>query len=1222
MDVRQLNFRRLFDTSTDQNERLEPGVADSDQHPGTPEKQYTPQYESMETLNEQSVGETEASLMSTLGEGSVVTKRQRGRRGSTLPNKVYQRRASLGVRCTTADREQRPGHERQESRESNAAEEEDSDPFDLLTRALRGQQLSIKGLWNQCGYVQHIEARRNLARLAAQKPEVPLMVGFAASQLSRNLGRQFKKSCAFKPLSSLSSASSGVSPLGQRAGGLRVNVGKSDPRIFQPAAEPAASSAHVDPGNGEAVLAPSSSAVSFRPTVVQLCQSTDSTRSSVEHAPATTRKEKPRGSIFQGLRKSIFLGHGPSSLGRSHGSSSRSSFNDDLAERRNQLASKMKKTRRMALAFMGMRPRSSLSEKVEVLAPNWTDVLLWAVIKGKHSLSRRLWEQTEEPLRAAIIITRVTRHMADNRKPQHSSGLSEAELWEKSDEYERWATGLLSRVPDDDAQLIMDLLTRAPMRSHRNNSGKPPILVWPNSVLDEATERAHPCMEFVAHPHCQSVLSDYWHGNYVGSRAAIPRGKLFEVLIQVIIKVICLNFPPRWLCFIKTERSNYSQPSSAVIDDAAAAADVSTEDDEFCRAYFSATARREMKKAHEGDTTLREGSVTITRNQGRRRAMSIIARTAMAQPPKLKGGSSHPTLDQLQLEDWKMEQWEEWWEMQMHFWCVPKVRFVVDAAFRLILLIIQVLLVIGHYYIREWMPSMLVPDSSGNYEMVSYVNGMRPPYMFYCTSRFVCETLAFILALARVAENLQSVHWSPFFFYSFMKAIDLFFCFSITATYIVRLVVSLVYYEEFHEYYGSSGAIDLLGAGRCTESIWRPDSCGRLILYSRVTSDVQAVNLFILTLTYLVTLAYNRALGHALTMLFAMIYDSTSTLFIIAWVSMGFGITTMALMPSLVGSVNLTKVQEFASVNGTIFPDGPFVNPETLGTVNSYQTVFDAPETNHFFMHPFFIGLYATITLMDVGLYQDQADSSENNTTVAAFVLFFFALFICVFCMNLLIARMASRYETINNSSFSHRRFQHIALIKRYKDEGPIPPFNLIVIAANFVIAALRAFPMTSRLAPKEKVKSRHHHFTVFSGAVASNQSGRIERSYLRDYVREDEARTAASRKEAEVVHQAVAQGMQQLRQELSEELDKLEGRLDGGNWRPPTRVRQCSDNTSSHMLEGSSPSPAASCSPQRLQTAAPKPIRVVPGSHRARDVNLHVGLDTSEVEVNSDPDA
>ena len=92
--------------------------------------------------------------------------------------------------------------------------------------------------------------------------------------------------------------------------------------------------------------------------------------------------------------------------------------------------------------------------------------------------------------------------------------------------------------------------------------------------------------------------------------------------------------------------------------------------------------------------------------------------------------------------------------------------------------------------------------------------------------------------------------------------------------------------------------------------------------------------------------------------------------------------------------------------------------------------------------------------------------------------------------------------------------------------------------------------------------------------------------------------------------------------QELSEELDKLEGRLDGGNWRPPTRVRQCSDNTSSHMLEGSSPSPAASCSPQRLQTAAPKPIRVVPGNRRARDVNVHVGLDTSEVEVNSDPDA
>ena len=66
----------------------------------------------------------------------------------------------------------------------------------------------------------------------------------------------------------------------------------------------------------------------------------------------------------------------------------------------------------------------------------------------------------------------------------------------------------------------MDLLTRAPMRSLEPETQ---VLLWPNSVLDEATERAHPCMQFVAHAHCQSVLSEYYHGNFVGSQAAIPR---------------------------------------------------------------------------------------------------------------------------------------------------------------------------------------------------------------------------------------------------------------------------------------------------------------------------------------------------------------------------------------------------------------------------------------------------------------------------------------------------------------------------------------------------------------------------------------------------------------------------------------------------------------------------------------------------------------------------
>ena len=56
-----------------------------------------------------------------------------------------------------------------------------------------------------------------------------------------------------------------------------------------------------------------------------------------------------------------------------------------------------------------------------------------------------------------------------------------------------------------------------------------------------------------------------------------------------------------------------------------------------------------------------------------------------------------------------------------------------------------------------------------------------------------------------------------------------------------------------------------------------------------------------------------------------------------------------------------------------------------------------------------------------------------------------------VFVMNLLIAKMASRYDVIERRFQEYRHFQHIALIKRYKDGGLPPPFNLISLLTSGV---------------------------------------------------------------------------------------------------------------------------------------------------------------------------
>ena len=593
--------------------------------------------------------------------------------------------------------------------------------------------------------------------------------------------------------------------------------------------------------------------------------------------------------MIGGLRQ---LGSVASSL------SSTTTSEDTEDERKAKLAAKMqrmlmnRKARSRAFAWIGRRQNVILRPKIP-LAPNWTDILLWAVIKGKHSLSRRLWEQTEEPLRAAIIITRVTRHMAartaGSRFQRLTAGhtLSEEELINQAAEYERWATGLLSRYPNDQQQ-IMDLLTRAPIRYLKEM----PVTVWSNSVLDEATERAHPCMQFVAHPHSQSVLADYWHGNYVGSLAAIPRGtRLWEVFVQILIQFISLNMPKKCFCVVEVTPSAYTQPKSAVYDDNVTntLADDWREDDEFCRAYFSATARREMKQQRDGEESVRsDGTVKESTRRytgGRRRAMSLIARTTMA--PQLRGGSSNPSLERLEVEDKAIEEWESWFQMQLHFWNVPKVRFALDTIFRVSMLLLQWFLVIGHFYWPDWMPSMFVRDEdTGQYTRVAYVDPVRPPYLLYSPSRAFWEVFVFVLAFARAAENLQHEQWSPFFFYTFVKIIEICNCVAIVINFVARLVISLIYAKELHEQYTGQTAISMLGTDACP-SIFSGagENCSHLAYSTRVTSDVMAVNAWALGFTMFGTFAYSKTLGHALTMLFAMISDSASVIFIIAWMS-------------------------------------------------------------------------------------------------------------------------------------------------------------------------------------------------------------------------------------------------------------------------------------------------------------------------------------------------
>lgn len=123
---------------------------------------------------------------------------------------------------------------------------------------------------------------------------------------------------------------------------------------------------------------------------------------------------------------------------------------------------------------------------------------------------------------------------------------------------------------------------------------------------------------------------------------------------------------------------------------------------------------------------------------------------------------------------------------------------------------------------------------------------------------------------------------------------------------VVRLVTAIVYADEFHESYtGASSIAELQNGTACTVTFY---DCSRLTSWSRLTTSIQATNTMLLAFTSLTMLGYNRVLGQALTMLFAMIADSASVLVVILVVGIGFGVASMPLLPSLIGTVDYDAV--------------------------------------------------------------------------------------------------------------------------------------------------------------------------------------------------------------------------------------------------------------------------------------------------------------------------
>ena len=170
--------------------------------------------------------------------------------------------------------------------------------------------------------------------------------------------------------------------------------------------------------------------------------------------------------------------------------------------------------KRKAAANMYEPARRMRSDNI--VQPNWNDLMMWAVVVGQPELAKLLWAKVRSPMRSAIMAARMN---ASIELRLGADDLNAEELALRTDLYEKWASGVLDEVKDRNEAIT--LLTLVPRKRNANDDGL--LLVWADSVMDQACNDESPCKNFVARTNCQVLLSRYFHGDYASSRCKIPK---------------------------------------------------------------------------------------------------------------------------------------------------------------------------------------------------------------------------------------------------------------------------------------------------------------------------------------------------------------------------------------------------------------------------------------------------------------------------------------------------------------------------------------------------------------------------------------------------------------------------------------------------------------------------------------------------------------------------
>ena len=684
------------------------------------------------------------------------------------------------------------------------------------------------------------------------------------------------------------------------------------------------------------------------------------------------------------------------------------------------------------------------------LRPEWLDLMMWAVLVGEPEIARHLWTKVTQPLRAALLATRVCRMLVAGMRDSGATTFAEEQSLEADAMmYESWATGLLDEIDEKGAAAA--LLTSVPsvtlppaaaeaaaVRPTRprgasfvgpvaDGASAPEIAMWPGSPMDEAVKSDYPAMSVVAHPHCQSLLDRFFAGDYDGSLAKIDEDAgLARIGLQLIppfnLFTAITNVKP-----LRGARERANEREAAEGDGALATSN-----------YYSIRALLDLDVDSDGEEDNPD-------NPGR----SASQRSTQTEPQRQEtGAATARSMARRQRDDKRLARRLP---RQLSFFSVPKVKYVVHTVSAMLYALLLTYVLLGWPWEgKTWM----------------WRRGELGPVS-------MAEAIFWAWALCRVLEEAKQMVLIGYSGYisSFWNQMDLLTSIAVIGVAVMRMATELG--RALNGYITSQTVqqiLAVLGRDGAYYS-FDDDQAAEANEWSR---NLYAVVVLLVYLRFFDLLTYSPRLGVLTIIIKRMMDDVLSWAAVVGCVTLGVSMAFAVLMP--------------ADNSRPEFLLKPFFLP--------FWGLVGEVDVERFFDH-----------------FASGGDDMPTELLLP-FLLFIYSFFATVVFVNLLIAQMSSTYEQVRENSERFWVFDRVTLIAEYKDNrDPFPPpFNALYILGYDVPKMLIHF--AKRLCRQQVSKLYFGHarrgFSTLNSLRVASGLQQDERWHLRQYLEKHELREKA----------------------------------------------------------------------------------------------------------------